>query len=71
MAFLGKISMPLFILHWSIGTAVNYYFPEKDYVNKVIIYYTGTFVIALLSYFAVGYLKKTLKKICMKNERNK
>lgn len=65
MTFLGKLSMPLFIIHWSIGTVVNYYFSEKAYIHKVIIYYIGTFVIALLSYFAIEYLKK----IYAKNER--
>lgn len=65
MVFLGKISMPLFIMHWSIGTAVNYYFSEKPYANKVLIYYIGTFVIAISSYFAIEYLKN-IKKVYYK-----
>ena len=67
MTFLGKISMPLFILHWSVGTVINYYLWERAYTTKIIFYYVGTFATALLSYFVIEYLKNSnFKKICGK-----
>ena len=60
---LRKISMPMYIVHWSVITVINYYFADKSYMHNVIIFYIATFSIALLSNIILKYLKIEVLKI--------
>lgn len=64
--FLGKLSMPLFIWHWVIGSAINYIAPyiesafniSLSMTNKTFLYYGLSIIISLLSLLTLGKPKK-------------
>jgi len=51
--FLGKISMPLFVVHWYIGTLVEIFgqFISLPAFVKIILYYAGSIVAALIGMY--------------------
>jgi len=57
--YLGKISMPMFILHWYIGTVVNHInsIMQWNILMKVTLYYLGTFIVSMLAMFFVEHWK--------------
>lgn len=60
-SMLGKLSLPMFVFHWGIGTVINC-FVDNMYI-KVLMYYLVTIVVAIL----VVYLSNKIKKARRKN----
>ena len=57
--FLGKLSMPIFIWHWAVGTVVcrlNYLLNIPTAI-RVVMYFVGTMVVSLLSYWMINKVK--------------
>lgn len=61
--FLGKLSMPIYICHWTVGTAIYFFYSRIELKISMIYftYYVGTVLIALILYFLVE--KKHLFKV--------
>ncbi len=53
--FLGKISLPMFLFHWMVGTFVNII--SDDLTTKIILYYTLTILISIVLYKLITYIK--------------
>ena len=58
--FLGKISMPLFIVHWYIGTLVEIFgqFISLPVAVKVILYYAGSVLAAFIGMYIIDSFNK-------------
>lgn len=55
--FLGRLSIPVYTMHWVVGTIINI-MVENKYLNcrteEILIYYAGTILISLLIYFTIS-----------------
>lgn len=65
---LGKVSLPLYTSHWVVIQIVLKYFPNADYIQRLIIYISFSLILAVLLYFFVEAIKwlhpwKRLKKL--------
>lgn len=65
---LGKVSLPLYTSHWVVIQIVLKYFPNADYIQRLIIYISFSMILALLLYLLVEAIKwlhpwKRLKKL--------
>lgn len=66
VVYLGKLSMPIFIIHWYIGTVINEltkYFLLNNEI-KLVLYYGMTILVALVTLYTVEHWKWYQKIIC-------
>lgn len=63
--YLGKLSVPMFIFHWYVGTLVDIFskFMILDNQMKIIIYYIGTFIFSMIAMAIVDQWKWFQNKI--------
>ena len=61
ITFLGKLSMPLYIFHWAVGTAVVMFYSAGTLYQKFALYYCASIFVAAIAYFTVEYCKEKLK----------
>ncbi len=54
--FLGEISMPMFISHWTVGTAVNHL--SDDMTVKTVLYYALTVSVSAIAVAIIKAIKK-------------
>ncbi len=53
----------IYLDHWVIGSLIAAYIPNMPAMQKVISYYTGSIVCAVLTIYMVKKSKKCIKKI--------
>ena len=56
MRHLGKLSMPMFIFHWGIGSLVN--IVTDNLKLKFWLYYIGTLLVAMLALVITRFIKQ-------------
>ena len=54
--FLGKLSMPMFIFHWGIGSLANIL--TDNLKQRFLFYYIGTLLVAMLALGITRFLKQ-------------
>ncbi len=57
IGFLGKISMPMYLIHWPLGSVINIYLSGLSAAAKLSVYYIGTIVLSCIFYFIVEKAK--------------
>lgn len=58
ITFIGKITMPMFLFHWPIGSLINIAIPNAGGKLKLIVYYAGTIILSIVLYFVINACKK-------------
>lgn len=58
--FLGKISLPIFIFHWPIGTIALHF--SGNLSVKLIIYYVATIIVSCIAVIVTDWIKKRTKR---------
>ncbi len=56
-AYLGELSMPIFVWNWFVGTFFYQYFRSMEPIHIMIWYYIVTFVLANISLLIMRALK--------------
>ena len=66
LRFLGKLSMPMFILHWPVAHFLVLIIPQDQVATRIIAYYLGTIFVSLLMMGIISVFstkKGMLKKV--------
>ncbi len=56
--FIGKITMPMYLSHWTVGSLINLVMPNADTKIKLTVYYVGTIFISIILLYIVNVCKK-------------
>ena len=68
LTFLGKMSMPMYIWHWTVFSIIGECRHSLGDVWFIVLYFAVTMTLSILSYFIVEFTKSYLKKRKLKNQ---
>lgn len=59
ITYLGRLSMPIYILHWLVGNLINYCLAGNTISSpiKLFLYYGSTIIISIIAMYIVDHWK--------------
>lgn len=63
LGWLGKFTMPVFVWHWVVGTAISQFLPLISIPMRILLYFAGTVLVSAISYGLVEGVKRIRKNM--------